>query len=105
MNKKVDFLCWPGGGYNELSIRLSIEAGYKASTISSREKSNLLDNSGPYKRIQRYGMSSFISVGKSKYMIKNTNYLVQSLKGKMGNPVYRNLNRTRKLFYIIKDRI
>jgi len=30
LNKKVEFLCWPGGGYNELSIQLSIKAGYKA---------------------------------------------------------------------------
>jgi hypothetical protein len=105
LNKKIEFLCWPGGGYNEMSIKLSIEAGYKASTFASREKNKIVDNSGLYKRIQRYGMSSFISAGKSKYMIKNTNYLVHSLKGKMGSTAYRNLNRTRKLFYIIKDKL
>jgi len=36
LGKKVDFLCWPGGGYNDTSVKVSMEVGYLASTLSSR---------------------------------------------------------------------
>ena len=28
----VDFLCWPGGAYNAVTLRIASEAGYKATT-------------------------------------------------------------------------
>ena len=31
LNKKVEFLCWPGGGYTDLSVEVSREVGYLAS--------------------------------------------------------------------------
>jgi peptidoglycan/xylan/chitin deacetylase (PgdA/CDA1 family) len=104
LKKKIEFLCWPGGGYNELSIRLSKEAGYKASTIASRERHRMIDNSGDYKRIQRYGMGSFIKTGKAMRIVKNPNFLIHCLKGKMGNQFYLNFNRSRKLIYILRDK-
>jgi peptidoglycan/xylan/chitin deacetylase (PgdA/CDA1 family) len=103
LNKKVEFLCWPGGGYNELSIRLSIEAGYKASTIASWEKQKVLDNSGFYKRIQRTGMGSFITTSKGSHLVKSPDFLIHNFKGRSGNPFYRNLNRVRKLSYMMMD--
>jgi peptidoglycan/xylan/chitin deacetylase (PgdA/CDA1 family) len=101
LNKKVDYLCWPGGGYNELSINLSIEAGYKASTFSTRDKIPDIDNSGSYKRITRFGMSSFVFVKGGMYPVKNKNFLIQSFKGRSGNIFYRLLLKTRKLFYLL----
>jgi peptidoglycan/xylan/chitin deacetylase (PgdA/CDA1 family) len=103
LNKKVEFLCWPGGGYNELSINLSIEAGYKASTIASWEQQKVLDNSGPYKRIQRIGMGSFITTSKGRHLVKSPYFLVHNFKGRSGHPYYRNLNRAKKLSFMIKD--
>lgn len=105
LNKKVEFLCWPGRGYNNLSIKLSIEAGYKASTITSPEKHKVLDNSGEYKRIQRFGMGSFITTRTGSYLVKTPNYFIHNFKGKTGNFFYRNLNRARKLSCIIRDYI
>jgi peptidoglycan/xylan/chitin deacetylase (PgdA/CDA1 family) len=103
LNKKVEFLCWPGGGYNALSIQLSIEAGYKASTFASWEQQKVPENSGPYKRIQRIGMGSFITTSKGRHLVKSSRFLVHNFKGRSGNPFYRNLNRARKLRYIIQD--
>jgi peptidoglycan/xylan/chitin deacetylase (PgdA/CDA1 family) len=85
LNKKVEFLCWPGGGYNDLSIQLSIEAGYKASTIASREKYRVLDNSGKYKRIQRFGMGSFITNGNKRSLVKSNSHLIQNFKARTGS--------------------
>ena len=62
LKKRIDYLCWPGGGYNELSLGLAREAGYKASSIASREANVTLDNSGPYKRMRRFGLNSVLQV-------------------------------------------
>ncbi|MHA1845998.1 MAG: polysaccharide deacetylase family protein [Promethearchaeota archaeon] len=34
LRKKINFLCWPGGAKTDLSIKISQEAGYLASTFS-----------------------------------------------------------------------
>jgi peptidoglycan/xylan/chitin deacetylase (PgdA/CDA1 family) len=39
LDKKVDFLCWPGGGYNDTSETISKEVGYLSSAHSSTDKS------------------------------------------------------------------
>lgn len=38
LDKAVDFLCWPGGGYNDTSVEISKKVGYLASTLSSRHR-------------------------------------------------------------------
>jgi peptidoglycan/xylan/chitin deacetylase (PgdA/CDA1 family) len=80
LNKNVEFLCWPGGGYNELSIKLSIEAGYKASTLASSEDIGNLDNSILYKRIVRFGLSPNIHTPKKVYVIPYNKALVHWYK-------------------------
>lgn len=35
----VDFLCWPGGGYNDTTLRIASEAGYRASTTHYEDSS------------------------------------------------------------------
>lgn len=103
LNKKIDFLCWPGGGYNELSINLSQAAGYKASTIASADIESVGDNLGEYKRIQRFGMGSFMTTSHGHHLLKSKNYLIHNFNGRSGKLFYRNLNRARKLGFIIKD--
>ena len=103
LNKQINFLCWPGGGYNDISIELSIKAGYKASTIASREKHRIIDNSGQYKRIQRFGMGSFIVIGSNRKLVKSNDYLIHNFLGRTGNKYYRNINRIRKLKMIIEN--
>lgn len=79
LNKRVDFLCWPGGGYNDLSIEISKEAGYKASTLASRDGVIDVDNSQKYKRISRFGLGSSLSVNTGKTVVKYNKYLVDKL--------------------------
>lgn len=33
LNKKIEFLCWPGGAYNDYTLRIAQECGYLASTV------------------------------------------------------------------------
>lgn len=39
LDKSVDFMCWPGGGYVDETLSLARKAGYKAWTLSSRDQS------------------------------------------------------------------
>ncbi len=36
LGKVIEFLCWPGGGVNDVAIRMAAEAGYKSWTLPSR---------------------------------------------------------------------
>lgn len=64
LGKKVDFLCWPGGGYCDLALDLAKEAGYKASTISSKDSIGFSNRTVVFKRIVRLGMDSTIFKGR-----------------------------------------
>ena len=37
LDKRIDFLCWPGGANNDISIDMCFENGYKAYTVSSHK--------------------------------------------------------------------
>ena len=38
LGKPVDYICWPGGGYNEFVLKAAREVGYKAWTLASRDQ-------------------------------------------------------------------
>jgi peptidoglycan/xylan/chitin deacetylase (PgdA/CDA1 family) len=99
LNKKVEYLCWPGGGYNDKSVQTSIDAGYKASTLMSRDKKRIGLNKGGYKRIKRFGLGSFFKYNGCFRYVKNTNHLVHSYLGKTGNSFYKSLMRFTKYYY------
>jgi len=37
LRKRVNFLCWPGGGYNDTTRRIAKEVGYLSTTLSPRD--------------------------------------------------------------------
>jgi len=39
LGRSLEFLCWPGGSYDETAVEVAREAGYKAWTLSSRDES------------------------------------------------------------------
>ncbi|REE25782.1 polysaccharide deacetylase [Winogradskyella pacifica] len=105
LNKKVEYLCWPGGGYNELSVELSIAAGYKASTFSTKNKDLIKTDYGDYKNIKRHAMTSFISTSTKNHYIKSTNFLINLFKYHQGKSLNKNLYRANKLGLMILDKI
>lgn len=99
LNKTVDFLCWPGGGYNSQSIKLSEEVGYKASTISSREKYKYINNTGAYKRIQRIGLNSTLFINNKWIYVKDKKYLVYLFLTHQNHFFSLNLFRAKKIYF------
>lgn len=87
--KQVDYLCWPGGGYNDLSLKLAEKAGYKASTVASKYRKEVGNNGNSYKRIARRGLSSCKKVGSKLVHVANNKYVLYSYFSKMrGNKWY-----------------
>ncbi|EDP69733.1 predicted xylanase/chitin deacetylase [Flavobacteriales bacterium ALC-1] len=104
LNKTIDYFCWPGGGYNKLSVDLCIAAGYKASTASFNNKPYAKDYSD-YKKIKRVSMTSFISTSKGNYYAKRSNFLVNLFKSHEGKTLNKNIYRAEKLWLMILERI
>lgn len=99
LDKQITILCWPGGGYNEVSMSIAREVGYLASTVSSADLMSV-DNSGEYKRIERYAMSSNVRIGGlfTKYRIKQSKFpyhLVMKLKYEQGDFLWVFANKIR----------
>ena len=46
LQKQIDFICWPGGGYNETVLKVARELGYKSWTLASRNQSNFRNQQG-----------------------------------------------------------
>jgi len=40
LDKQIDFICWPGGGYEPETLEIARSVGYKAWTLSSADQSN-----------------------------------------------------------------
>lgn len=101
LNKKVEYLCWPGGSYNDISIQMSIDAGYKASTIASWDNQRKYINSSAYKRIRRFGLGSFLKFNGKYIYNKNTKHLIHSFLSKRGNSYYKNLARLNNYYHLL----
>ncbi len=105
LTKKIDFLCWPGGGYNKLSVEVSENVGYKASTVASSDQTSYLDNTKVYKRIRRFGLGSFTNIN-NKYIYNNdNNHLIHLFRSHAGSQFYDNIIRFKKLKNKIKYRV
>ncbi len=98
LNKKIDFLCWPGGGYNDLAIEISKRAGYKASTLASKEKNHNFDNTQQYKRIPRFGMGSFVYKNDKIIPAKLKHHLVLSYFAKSNSFWAKAILKLQKIF-------
>ena len=104
LSKEIGFLCWPGGGYNDLSLKIAIEAGYRASTIASRESSFVVDNSGDYKIIRRFGLNSIFHAHAGVYFQRDRNWVIKNFLNKRSNHFfYKNYFRAFNYGYRIME--
>lgn len=104
LNKKVNFLCWPGGAYNDLSDAISKEAGYLGSTVASSERHLSFDNSAAHKRIVRTGIGSSFSVRGRTIINNNPNALVRSFQELEGQWYWKYPRRFKKAFYYLRPK-
>ena len=88
--KAIDFLCWPGGAYNDLSLALSKKAGYKASTISPKDKDERQEKGLNYKRIKRFGLSAIhLTPNGEALRISNKRFIKWQFLAKRGSKLHK----------------
>lgn len=103
LNKKAYFLCWPGGAYNEIAVKISREVGYLASTLSSIDQSNTRNTFGEESsKIKRIGCASafywhnrFISYTDPIFFMANIRYFE-------GSKIYLWITRLYKMKYLMR---
>lgn len=58
INKSIEFICWPGGGYDQMTLDVAREVGYKAWTLGSSDQSAFRNIPGAQEdRVKRMGSS------------------------------------------------
>jgi len=62
LNKEITILCWPGGVYNDLSVKISEDANYLVSTVYSLDNNVYNNSNKKYKRIRRESMYGNINL-------------------------------------------
>jgi hypothetical protein len=103
LGKDKLFLCWPGGSYNPESVAISREAGYIASTLSSREKGVLDVLNGRYKRIPRTSMSANVGYAGQTYgVFRNPNHLISKVEPNFTRSLFM---KAEKLIHIVIARV
>lgn len=105
LGKSVEFLCWPGGGYNDLSLGLSWEAGYIASTLASRDRNTLPLNLGRKKRIPRISLSHTLRISSRTYSPFAGSFMGLSYQAKQGDWASKWALRSLKAFYWARTKI
>lgn len=73
LNKETKFLCWPGGGYNELSLKTAIDFGYIASTTGVKNDTLGLPH---HKRLFRYSIGDKLHIKNNWIDLKLKSLLV-----------------------------
>jgi peptidoglycan/xylan/chitin deacetylase (PgdA/CDA1 family) len=83
LRKRVNFLCWPGGGYNDTTERIAEEVGYLAMTLSSTDPRRSRPDPS---RIVRWGAPMLHCDSKALY--RSGRYLVSMLYCRQGSRLH-----------------
>ena len=102
LNKKVEFICWPGGGYNKIVLDIAKKVGYKAWTLSSKDKTNFrnLPHSNP-QNIKRIGSYIKYNIrGIKEFGYANANYFIAMIEAHKGSLLHKYYAKLIKVFGI-----
>jgi len=105
LNKRTDYLCWPGGGWNETSLKIADILGLKAST--ARQKSHLASETYNFnhKTISRKGISDYYFIRGKSYKSSNPNILVDKMLAQNGNSIIKRKLQFFKVFKYVGAQI
>ncbi|MFP4393678.1 MAG: polysaccharide deacetylase family protein [Anaerolineales bacterium] len=83
LQKKVNFVCWPGGGYNDLTVRIAKEVGYLSMVHAPGGKQPKQDA----RHTPRLPVPT-LARGKTRTPYRSGRYLVYRLRCHQGASVY-----------------
>ena len=102
LDKRVDYICWPGGANDELVQQLARDVGYKSWTLSSSsavEKRNL-PGADP-ETIKRIGSTNLISVKGKRCGYGGPGYQLHRIYAHQGSWFYSIALKARKLLALV----
>lgn len=79
LNKRIEVLCWPGGGYNEVSLNLVSKFGISISTIGTKHKDEDISASEHF-RLKRMGLNSVIRFKEGYKHVRSRRFLIWKFK-------------------------
>ena len=80
LRNPVNFLCWPGGGYNSTTERIAQETGYLAATLAGSDPRRANSQA---RHLVRWGAPTLHRNGKTLY--RDGRYLAAMLRCRQGN--------------------
>lgn len=106
LNKPVDFLCFPGGGYNPTVLALAKKAGYKGWTLASKDESGFrnLPDTDPT-QIKRIGAFSKYRFRGKIYGAADEHYFLNVIKQHQGAFLYKWLGRGQLFWAMLKNTV
>jgi peptidoglycan/xylan/chitin deacetylase (PgdA/CDA1 family) len=105
LNKQVNFICWPGGGYDETVKSIARKVGYKAWTLSSRDLSSFrnLPKTNP-ENIKRMGTSNRINIKGHGNSRGGAFYQLLNIQAHQNSFLSKQVLRVYKVFSILTQR-
>lgn len=104
INKKADFLCWPGGALTNTAVDIARDTGYIAVTLPSKQKNSPRINDHFW--IERIGASNQFKIHGSPQGYNNTYYFFSVIKYFEGHHRYiwflRLYPRIKRILYTLK---
>jgi peptidoglycan/xylan/chitin deacetylase (PgdA/CDA1 family) len=85
LNKNTEYLCWPGGGWNETSLTIADSIGYKASTVRYKNGDVSIKSNISHKSISRKGISDLYFFDGKPFKSSNKNIIVNNFQSHNGS--------------------
>jgi len=98
LNKEVKFLCFPGGGYNDIVLKLAKEAGYIATTLSSKDRSTFRNKPGvDPSKIKRISSATWCNLKGKRLGYAKPKHFISHIESHKGSIFHKILCRIYKL--------
>jgi len=102
LNKQVDFICWPGGGYNQTVLKMAKDVGYKAWTLSSKDQSSFRNRPGSNRQqIKRIGSAGRILFRGKVLGYGNARFFYHTVRAHQGGLLSRLRIKFTKIFWLL----
>jgi len=106
LGKTVDYICWPGGGYNSTVLKLAKKAGYKAWTLASNDKTSFRNRSGgdPTKIKRIASFHKYKTNDGKVYGRSNPYYFLSAIERHKGSSFHKWIGRVILLLAMAKSK-
>lgn len=100
LDKKIDYLCWPGGVLSEYAVEMASKEGYQGATLPSNGKSNV--KSDKLLWIERMGCANLFKWKGKVICATDAQFFFHSIRNFQGKRGSLFFMRLKKLYYLFK---